>query len=203
MFQSKVSLSFFTLELEEKFLPLRGKESFVSQLLISVLTDSKGFMESYSMFALIQCEQIFSSPACPQKENHVPEHCERHGANDGRKGGHRLRFQQPHQEGNCHVCRWFRQKHSCWDVKKKKGIKKFFPWEACETAGPWKSLVSLAERLLPCDWLTGSFLQGHDDDRLRLVSHHQTLGGTEQGEWEGSLQVNTKKYTKLLSSKRV
>lgn len=39
-----------------------------------------------------------------QKENNVPKHCKCHGANGGREGGHCFHLQQPHQEGNCHVC---------------------------------------------------------------------------------------------------
>lgn len=46
-----------------------------------------------------------------QEENHVPKHSQRHRADDRREGGHRLRLQQPHQEGNCHVCNSLLQAH--------------------------------------------------------------------------------------------
>ena len=45
-----------------------------------------------------------------------------------------------------------------------------------------KPLHDLGVHVVLPDWLL-SHLQGHDDDRLWLVSYLQTLGGTEQGGW--------------------
>ena len=45
----------------------------------------------------------------------------------------------------------------------------------------WQGVI--ISSLTPC--LCVLHLQGHDDDRLRLVSYHQTLGGSEQGGWTG------------------
>lgn len=40
---------------------------------------------------------------------------------------------------------------------------------------------TLSSSVSDCVHLSLSLLQGHDDDGLWLVSHHQTMGGTEQG----------------------
>lgn len=65
------------------------------------------------MYVLSLVGLIHSPPShlfvLTQKKNHVPKHCERHRANDRWKGSHLLRLQQPHQEGNRHVCNWFKQ----------------------------------------------------------------------------------------------
>lgn len=51
--------------------------------------------------------------------------------------------------------------------------------------------------------LSVSHLQGHDDDRLWLVSYHQTLGGTKQGGWpsQPSLELIREYIAKLARSK--